>query len=164
MAEPSESSEKQTAANQAASPKSLLLSEITFAALGLGLGIAYGTLPKITDLSMGPVPGSVVGGAFGAAFGFFLGAFVGAAGSRMLTPRAALGFLIGAALFVLGRLSDDTGQWIDKIMDMVVAGTFYGIIGALIGAVLFDPKAPPLTSDTQPQESPAKSKPRGGKK
>ncbi len=106
------------------------------AVAGGALGCWYGMkFNGVTDLSMGPVPGPVVGLIGGVVFGAILGVFVGAAGKAMLTPKAALGFAIGAGILIMGRLADDTGQPIDKIKDIVVAGIFWGTIGSIVGAV-----------------------------
>ena len=117
---------------------------IVGAAIGAALGLAYGHFPKITSLALGPVPSELVGLLAGAVGGGFLGAFAGTVGKKLLTLRAAAGFAIALAVIILGRLADDTGKidadgkpLYDWLWDIIASGAVYGVIGAIIGAVLF---------------------------
>ncbi len=105
--------------------------------IGAGLGLAFGTLSKITDLSLGPIPSGAVGLAFGAAFGAVLGGYSAIIGKGMLTPKAALGFAIGFGIMFIGRWADDTGKGYDNMavaMDIICGGIFWGTFGAIVAA------------------------------
>lgn len=114
---------------------------MTGAAAGAVLGLAYGYFPKVTSLALGPLPGVFVGLVAGTIAGGLLGAVVGAIGRPILTRRAGGGAAVAIAIVVLGRLADDTGQAIDKFMDILCASAVWGVFGAVIGATLFGPEA-----------------------
>lgn len=124
------------------------------AVVGALYGIAYATIPKIVKLDVGPVPGVVVGLFFGAGFGLCFGGYMGGIGKGMLKPKAIMGFVGGFLLMLIGRMADDTGGAIDKIMDILVGGSFWGSVGAIAGAVgVFDREAKPAEEPVAKSEA-----------